>query len=205
LAARLRAHRRGYAMVTGVARNGNRTRAGWASYFLDHHEGLPGQQPAELDGPPAHCSYARLPLLEVGGFPEGVRTGEDTAVNRALVRRGYVALRDPAIEFTHRSPCRTPGQLARHHFRRGRGWGRLAMGRGPADQPQRPPAMLADRLISHLPQRLGRIRANVQRAEPHYGESYQRVRPLIVLGAVSAWLGMWYEIARTVLRRSTTR
>jgi hypothetical protein len=65
--------------------------------------------------------------------------------------------------------------------------------------------MIADRLILHLPRRLSRIRANVQRAEPHYAESYRRVRPLIVVGAVSAWLGMWWEIVSTALRRRARR
>ncbi len=196
LAARLRAHRRGYAMVTGVALNGTPTRAGWASYFLDHAEGLPGQRPAELNGPPAHCSYARLPLLEVGGFPEGVRTGEDTAVNRALVRRGYVALRDPAVRFVHRSPCRTPWRLVRHHFRRGRGWGRLLL----ADYRDRGGLLnrqvLSSRLVHHLPRRLGRIRTNVGMAESEYQTAYRQARPLIALGAVASWLGMWFEVAR---------
>jgi glycosyltransferase involved in cell wall biosynthesis len=56
LAARVAAHRRGYAMVTPITLNGTTTRAGWASYFLDHHANLPGQGSAELNGAPAHCS-----------------------------------------------------------------------------------------------------------------------------------------------------
>jgi glycosyltransferase involved in cell wall biosynthesis len=195
LAARLRAHRRGYAMVTGVALNGTRTRAGWASYFLDHAEGLPGHRPSELNGPPAHCSYARLPLLEVGGFPDGVRTGEDTAVNRALVRRGYVALRDPAITFVHRSPCRTAWHLVRHHFRRGRGWGKLLLADYREQGRLLNPQVLGSRLVHHLPRRLSRIQRNVVAAQALEAE-YRRARVLIALGAVASWLGMWYEILR---------
>jgi hypothetical protein len=101
LAARLRAHRLGYPMVTGVVLNGTRTRAGWASYFLDHAANLPHQPATVLHSPPAHCSYALEPLLESGGFPEDLRVGEDTAVNTALFRRGYVAYRDPRIRLTH--------------------------------------------------------------------------------------------------------
>ena len=44
LAARMRAHDRGYAMVTGTMLNGTRTWAGWASYFLDHSSVLPGRR-----------------------------------------------------------------------------------------------------------------------------------------------------------------
>lgn len=196
LAARLRAHRRGYAMVTGVTRNGTLTAAGWASYFLDHHEGLPGHRPSLISGPPAHCSYARIPLLEAGGFPEGVRTAEDTVVNRELVRRGYVAFRDPQIELFHASPCRTPWWLIRHHFQRGRGWGRLLL----EDHRHRGRLLnrdiLSSWLVQHLPRRLRRIGRNVRRAEPGLVPQFYRVRPLIVAGALASWLGCWFEILR---------
>ncbi|HWV35723.1 MAG TPA: glycosyltransferase [Thermomicrobiales bacterium] len=196
LAARMRAHRRGYAMVTGITRNGNTTSAGWASYFLDQHEGLPGHLPAQLNGPPAHCSYARLPLLEVGGFPANVRTAEDTAVNRALVRRGYVAFREPAIELVHRSPCRTLSQLLTHHFRRGRGWGRLLLQERRATGHVLTKDVVRSRLLRHLPARLDRIRANVAIAETSLAAEYDRVRLPIVFGAVSSWAGMWAEILK---------
>ena len=196
LAARVAAHRRGYAMVTGVTLNGNETRAGWASYFLDHHINLPGQRATELNGPPAHCSYARLPLLEVGGFPEGVRTGEDTAVNRALVRKGYVAFRDPAVTITHRSPCRTVGKLVRHHFVRGRGWGRLFVEEHRAAGRMLWNPALKRRGIGHLNRRLRSIGENVHNAEPSLFPRYAEVRSLVRLGAVASWAGMWFEIAR---------
>jgi hypothetical protein len=125
-----------------------------------------------------------------------MRTGEDTAANRALVRRGYVALRDPAIRFVHRSPCRTPWRLVRHHFRRGRGWGRLLL----ADYRERGGLfnrqVISSRLVRHLPRRLGRIKRNVTKAEPDYQAAYRRARPLIALGAVASWLGMWFEVMR---------
>jgi glycosyltransferase involved in cell wall biosynthesis len=196
LAARLRAHRRGYAMVTGVAENGTRTRAGWASYFLDHAWGLPGHVPSVLDGPPAHCSYAREPLLAAGAFPEGVRTAEDTAVNRELVRRGYVALRDPAIRFVHNNPCRTPWRLVRHHVQRGRGWGRLLVEDHRTTGHLLNREVVATRLVHHLPARWRQIAAGVGKADPELRPQYERARPLIAAGAVASWLGMWYEVFR---------
>jgi len=196
LKARLRAHRRGYAMVTGVAVNGTDTPAGWASYFLDHHEGLPGHRPARIQGPPAHCSYARVPLLEIGGFPEGVRTAEDTEVNRALVRRGYVAYREPEIQFLHRSPCRTPWKLVRHHFRRGRGIGRLVVQANREQGRFLYSEAARQRLIRYLPDRLSRIALNVRRADPALKPHYDDVRLLIALGAFASWVGMWWEILR---------
>ena len=203
LAARLRAHRRGYAMVTGVTTNGTPTAAGWASYFLDHAEGLPGQAPAELNGPPAHCSYARLPLLEVGGFPDGVRTGEDTEANRALVGRGYVAFRDPAVRLVHRSRCTTAGRLLRHHFQRGRGWGRMLVSRHREQGRLINGTVIREQVIDAVPRRLARIAFNASLAREDITKQYQRVRTLVMLGAAASWLGMWFEILRPTPGKST--
>ena len=197
LAARLRAHRLGYAMVTGVTLNGTRTRSGWASYFLDHAANLPGQPPAVLNGPPAHCSYARAPLLEAGTFPEGLRAGEDTTVNMALAARGYVAYRDPQVTITHNSPCRSPQKLVRHHFGRGRGLGRILLAdAAAAGAPLLDRRFLENRLLRYLPQRLRRIARDVARGDPELRRRYEAVFPLVVLGSLAAWLGMWYEILR---------
>jgi glycosyltransferase involved in cell wall biosynthesis len=196
LAARLRAHRRGYAMVTGAVPNGTPTTAGWASYFLDQSETLPGHAPAEFEGPPAHCSYARLPLLEVGDFPEGVRTGEDTAVNRALVKRGYVALRDPDVMFIHHSPCTTVPRLVRHHFRRGQGWGRMLLaGRRETGQ-LLDRAFVKARLVDAVPNRLARIDQSARLARADIVAEYAQARPMVAVGATASWLGMWWELLR---------
>ena len=196
LAARLRSHRQGYAMVTGVVTNGTPTAAGWASYFLDQSETLPGHAPAEFDGPPGHCSYARLPLLEVGDFPEGVRTAEDTAVNRALVARGYVAYRDPDVRFIHYSPCTTVSRLLRHHFRRGRGWGRMLVTQHRERGQMLDHGFVRARLAQAVPTRLRRIDRSVRFARPDIVAKYEGVRPLVAAGAVASWLGMWYELLR---------
>ena len=196
LQARLDAHRRGNPMVTGVAVNGNRTAAGWASYFIDHHAGLPGHRPARIAGPPAHCSYARRPLLEAGGFPEGVRSAEDTRVNQLLVSRGYVAFREPAIRFIHSSPCRTVRKLVSHHVTRGRGWGRLALARTPDDEPVIDHEFLRQRLTVHVPSWIARIDRGVARAEPELVDQYRTSRRLVLVGVVAGWAGMWFEILR---------
>lgn len=196
LAARLRAHRLGYAMVTGATLNGTRTPAGWASYFLDHAANLPGHPPAVLNGPPAHCSYAKGPLLEAGEFPEDLRAGEDTTVNMALAARGYVAYRDPRITFTHNSPCRTPWRLVRHHFKRGQGLGKILLTEAAGSGPLLDRRFLEARLLGYLPQRLRRTSRAVARAEPELQRHYEAVRPLVVAGSLAAWLGMWSEILR---------
>ena len=104
----LRAHERGYAMVTGSIVNGNPTPAGWASYFLDHSSALPGRPSGGARRRPgALLVRARVPARRSGGFPEDLRAGEDTVVNQELWRRGYRAYREATIELIHRSPCST--------------------------------------------------------------------------------------------------
>lgn len=197
LQARVDAHRRGYAMVTGVATNGTTTPAGWASYFVDHHAGLPGHRPARIDGPPAHCSYSRRALIEAGGFPEGVRSAEDTSVNQVLVSQGHVAFREPAIRFTHRSPCRTFPKLITHHFTRGRGWGRLVVGRSPGGRPVIDRTLLGQRLLGHIPGWMRRIDQGVARADVDLLAHYRSVRSLVLAAVIAGWAGMWFEILRS--------
>jgi glycosyltransferase involved in cell wall biosynthesis len=197
LAARLRAHRLGYPMVTGVVLNGTHTLAGWASYFLDHAANLPGQPASVLDGPPAHCSYALEPLLELGGFPEGLRVGEDTIVNTALFRRGYDAYRDPRIQLTHHNPCYKSWQLVRHHFVRGRGFGRIMLQNNARGDPLLNRRFLKAHLLRYLLRRLSWTSHQVWRwGSPEYRCRYVLVLPLVAAGSVAAWLGMWYEILR---------
>jgi glycosyltransferase involved in cell wall biosynthesis len=197
LAARLRAHDLGYAMVTGTTLNGTRTRAGWASYFLDHSTVLPGRPSAELRGAPAHCSYRRSALLAVGGFPEEMRAGEDTVVNQELARRGYRAYRAQDVTLVHHSPCRTTRRLLRHHFGRGRGYGRILRDRdgfrrrdllGPAGR----------RLLRR--QTWGRVMSVTRHvrawADDALKAEYRRAFPLVAAGALAATAGTWYEILR---------
>lgn len=185
LAARVRAHEAGHALVTGSMLNGTRTRAGWASYFLDHSAALPGRPCALLEGPPGSCSYARDFLLEVGGFPEDMRAGEDTVVNMELWRRGHRAWRQAEVTLIHHSPCRTAARLIRHHFLRGRGLGRIMRHRGDA----------ARALVGYLPRRLATTAGNVQRrADPETAREYRRAWPLVVVGALSALAGATWEL-----------
>jgi glycosyltransferase involved in cell wall biosynthesis len=197
LAARLRAHDRGYAMVNGVTFNGTRTWAGWASYFLDHSAVLPGRPSTELRGAPSRCSYRRSALLVVGGFPEDMRAGEDTVVNQELARRGYRGYQSQDIALVHHSPCRTPWRLLEHHFVRGRGYGRIMRDRegiGGRDLVRmrglRP-------LLRQTGWRIAQIHSNVR----HWGDmrtkrEYVRAFPLIVVGALASAAGYVYEVIR---------
>lgn len=197
LAARLAAHRRGYAMVTGTTQNGTNTASGWASYFLDHNSVLPGRPSEVLSESPAHCSYLRDALLTVGGFREDVRTGEDTLVNNALFALGYGAWRDRDLRLVHHTPCRTPARLARHHFVRGRGFGRLLL------LQHRPGKRFLTRrtvrsvLVVYIPGRVARVGRAVQRwGDAELNRRWRRVLPLVVLATTAAWLGTWFELLR---------
>jgi glycosyltransferase involved in cell wall biosynthesis len=191
LAARVRAHRLGYAMVTGTMLNGTRTVAGWASYFLDHSTALPGRPSGELEGPPMHCSYERAALLEVGGFPEDMRAGEDTIVNRELFRRGHSAYRAQDVRLTHHSPCRGPVELVRHHFSRGRAFGKIVAN--------------GDRRFvwTYVPRRISHTGRDVRRWGGELRRHYRRAWPLVVAGTVAAWVGLVYELLRATRAQAT--
>ena len=204
LAARLRAHRRGYAMVTGTMLNGTRTVAGWASYFLDNTTVLPGRPSQVLESAPARCSYLRAALDDVGGFPEDRRTAEDTAVNLELFERGYSAYRERDVELVHSSPCRTIALLVRHHFTRGRGAGR-ALIESNQDRPGTTRRIARFVLIGAL-DRLRRMTRHVREWGDGLRARYWWSFPVIVLGAASWWLGACSELARHALEaRSRSR
>ena len=197
LEARIGAHDLGHAMVTGTTLNGTDTRAGWAAYFLDHASVLPGRPSTELPGPPAHCSYLRSALLEVGGFPEHLRAGEDTVVNQALARRGYTAYRACDARLVHHSPCRTRRRLVRHYFVRGRSFGRILLERHRSE----------GRLLRRSgPRALFRLQVRdrvsvISRQIAGWGDDreqgeYRRARRLVRMGAIAHWLGTLWELLR---------
>jgi glycosyltransferase involved in cell wall biosynthesis len=197
LAARLRAHRMGHPMVSATTLNGNRTPAGWASYFLDHSAVLPGRPSVRLAVPPAHCSYERELLLDVGGFPTDLRAGEDTVVNHQLYAMGARAWRANDVAIIHVSPCTTPAKLVRHHFVRGRAHGRILLDYLPSGGRVLNRGELGRIGLAYLPKRLGTTSSNVRRwAGPELRDQYRRVRPLVAAGAAAAWTGLWFELLK---------
>ena len=187
---RVDAHEKGYAMVTGAVLNGTCTWAGWASYFLDHWIALPSRPSLQLGAAPAHCSYMKAPLKALGGFPEDRRTGEDTVVNNQLFALGHKAYFSSNIVFTHKSPCVNPAILLRHHYLRGRGFGRM-LWEYPGPQKTRKFRLRRIRwlMTKYTVLRIFRITKGViQWGRPMWGQfvvSY----PLILLGTMSAALG----------------
>ncbi len=194
LAGRIRVHRLGYAMVTGTMFNGTLSRSGWASYFLDNTAALPGRPSGQLDVHPLRCSYLREALVEIGGFPEDMRAGEDTVVNGELFARGYSAYRTQDVGLVHHTPCRHVATLMRHHFVRGRGMGRILLedALGGEGFPNR-------RIIRFAAfGALSRLRVMTRRVNDWGGNlqsRYWRSLPLVTVGAASWWLGACYELA----------
>lgn len=186
LNARVEAHEQGYAMVTGAICNGTPTPAGWASYFMDHSTSLPGRPSGPLDMHPNSCSYDRAALLACGMFSEDRRAGEDTVVNQRLWAQGHRAFRDNRVILTHISRCTTPWRLARHHFVRGRAFGRILAGRGEK----------FSFLDGYTARRLARIESDVERWGGALIIEMRRHWRLIRLGVLSAQLGARYEMLR---------
>lgn len=193
LAARVAAHRLGYAMVTGTMLNGTETVAGWASYFLDNSTVLPGRPSGPLTRAPIRCSYRRDALLHIGGFPEDMRAGEDTVVNHRLFDLGYGAYRARELTLRHHSPCRTPARLLRHHFTRGRARGRILFD-GAVERGEW--ATLARFIVFGPSIRLRRTWRGVHAWGPESVGRFRRVLPLIGLAVISAWAGCCCELAR---------
>lgn len=205
LAARLRAHRAGYAMVTCTTLNGIPTRAGWASYFLDHYTVLPGRPSGQLGGPPTHCSYLRAALEYLGGFAEHMRAGEDTLVNNTMFALGYGAWREQEARIIHNTPCTTPGRLTRHHFVRGKALARILLADLKPGVSVLSGRMLRRYLVAYVPRRWWRTARGVRRwGDRELRRRWRRVSWLVLLGVVASWIGMWYELLRPG-SRSVTR
>jgi glycosyltransferase involved in cell wall biosynthesis len=190
LAARLGAHDEGWDMVTGAVVNGNTSRAGWASYLLDHAAQVPSRPAGPYTGVPGHASYVTADVRSVGGFPEDMRAGEDTVVNRKLYFGGKRTYFCPEATFVHASPSSGVVRLVRHHFQRGRALGRII--RSANDRSTvarlRSTASLPKRRLRYLHDALDNSGDDALRA------MYRRVRPLVVAGAVAAASGTWFEI-----------
>jgi glycosyltransferase involved in cell wall biosynthesis len=196
LAARLRAHRLGYAMVTATVLNGTRTRAGWAVYFLNYASMLPGRPSGALAEPPQTCSYLRATLEHVGGFPEAMRAGEDTLVNNELFRMGYGAWRAREVRFVHKTLCSTPGLLVQHALVRGRALARVLLAERRPGRTLLTPRTIRI-LAGHVPGRFLRIARCVERwADPEVRRRWRRAAPLVLLGVVVSWCAVWYELLR---------
>jgi glycosyltransferase involved in cell wall biosynthesis len=194
LQARLDAHRAGWGMVTCTTRNGTRTPSGWASYFLDHSGGLPGRPSHVMTVAPSYASCLTVAIRHVGGFPEHMRTAEDTVANTTLFELGYGAWRAQHSTMVHHSPCRNAVVMVRHHHRRGRGLGQMLRQQRPPDGPLLTRRLLRSLGPRHLVGRLRRVHAYTWRYGGDLRWRWLAVSPLAAVGILAAWLGAWREI-----------
>jgi glycosyltransferase involved in cell wall biosynthesis len=190
LKARLQAHDDGWDLVTCAVVNANTTRAGWASYFLDHSTQTPSHASGELDGPPGHASYATRDLRTVGGFPEDMRAGEDTVVNTRLFYAGRRAYFCAEAAFAHASPARSRRQLLRHHFQRGKAFGRIVRSR----DGERTLRERVGVVTSLTTRRLRTISGAMRGADDQTRTRYREVRGLVTVGVLAASTGTWVEL-----------
>jgi glycosyltransferase involved in cell wall biosynthesis len=187
---RIEAHEDGYAMACGAVLNGTDTRAGWASYFLDHAVALPGRPSRVLRLPPSRCSYMRGPLEAIGGFPEERRVGEDTVVNTRLFELGYRAYYSSDIQCIHNTPCTTVARLLHHHFERGLGFGRILWEQAGRPRNLRARGQTILWLTTKYPVRRTRfIREAVRDWGATVRREFTRSFPFVVAGVASAAVG----------------
>jgi hypothetical protein len=59
--------------------------------------------------------------------------------------------------------------------------------------------------VGVVPRRVGETTRNVERWGPEFKTRYRRVRPLVVMAVVAAWVGLWFELVRSWLRRRRPR
>ena len=120
-AARLTAHRRGYAAVAGPVTNAGPDKPwAWASLYLNYRERLSSQIAREViwPHPAAHSlSLSRALLDELGPFDEGLLVGEDTLAARSIKERGVPIWFEPQAEIAHCGPKSTRAFLKDQYLR----------------------------------------------------------------------------------------
>ncbi len=181
-------------MVAFTAHNGTRTPAGWASYFISHCGGLPGQPSHALTVPPPNASYLTEALRFVGGFPEHMRTAEDTVANTALFALGYGAWLAQDAAMIHHSPCRSTLVLVRDHHQRGPGAARCSANSARQTRPSCPAGCSATSARRYLVGSLHQIHVVTWRFGGDLRWRWLVVSPLVALGRGAEWLGQWREI-----------
>jgi len=144
----VRAHDAGNAVVTGAVRNGTRSLAGWACYF---------------DGP-VHASFAREPLLRLGGFRDRPPDAVERDARDRLLADGHRSGRASNLVFEHRARCMSAGDYLASRWAAGR-----------AGMDARHP--------------LAGLRSAVRGASPETWRALRRAGPLALAGWLASWLG----------------
>jgi glycosyltransferase involved in cell wall biosynthesis len=154
VAAMVKAHDAGHAFVAGELHNLTPSAVGWASYFDD----------------PGRGSFARTPLLRLGGFDD-VALGVEALAREKLLRAGHRAISNPLLTFGHRTELATAGEYVRARFALGG-----ASPDGPVSRPVRggPPAGPDETVAYDRVARLRRQGAWVEHAGRRWARLLQR-------------------------------
>jgi glycosyltransferase involved in cell wall biosynthesis len=196
LAARVAAHDAGWKLVTTAVVNGNDTPAGWASYFVDHAAQVPTRPSGRFNGVPGHASYVTHDLRQFGGFPQDMRAGEDTVINRRLYFAGRRAWFCAESAFVHTSRARKPAQFLRHHFGRGQGHGRILRDEAELRTMDRARVAVRTGIV-----RLRALKVDAALLDEDLSGRYRSVRVLAIAGLVAFTAGTFLVIARGSRRR----
>ena len=116
----LTAHQSDKLVIGGVVDNANPDNAiGWAYYFSEFSQWMPGSRQGDVQEIPACClSFKRRAFQEYGPFLERTYCS-DTAFHWRLAKDGHKPRLEPAIRVAHRNPTRLVAIL-RHEIQHGR-------------------------------------------------------------------------------------
>jgi GT2 family glycosyltransferase len=119
------AHAADRPLIGGVVANGNpESRAGWAYYFAEFHQWLPGQPAGPVaEVPGCSMTVQRAAFDRFGPFLEGAYCS-DTLFNWRLAAAGSPPWLDPTIRVAHLNPTRW-WRTVRHELRHGADFARL--------------------------------------------------------------------------------
>lgn len=195
LTALVEEHERGHAMVTADVSADADSLAGRAAYVLDHAATLSAAPGEALSGPPALCSFAREPLLSVGGFREGEPAGGAAVAAEVLWDRGFSGARASGSTLVDRSSVHTlPGLVARS-FTTG-----VAVGRAWTEDRDAEGHGSAWRLARYIPGRAGLLVQALRRSET----TDPRVAAIAVGALTTRWAGTCCGVVSGLLGRADT-
>jgi GT2 family glycosyltransferase len=123
----LRAHQSPDLAIGGPLGNGNPESAlGWAAYFCEFSQWMPGRAGAEMaDIPGANMSYKKK-AFEIYGTMAGGTYCSDTEFHWRLLRGGHRLRFVPTVLVLHHNIDRL-GRYLKHEYQHGRSFGRIRM------------------------------------------------------------------------------
>ncbi len=121
----LKAHESSPLAIGGAIANANpKSTIGWASYFCEFSQWMPGSPPRKMaDIAGANMSYKRAAFEEYGLFIEGTYSS-DTEFHWRLKKNGHFLRFVPSILIFHHNIDQLP-KFVRHEFEHGRSFARV--------------------------------------------------------------------------------